>query len=379
MPEQLDDRIRSLVAAAVADAPAPPDIDPSTATVTAKGPSWLRRGAIGLAALLAVGGGYAALQPASNDHDVETGEHPTTTGPAPAPPAPPTIVTAGPNGVTERVGDDPPRTIIDEPFAIALALDDGTFVAQHRSGPSISGRDTATWPKSDTSVMHIDTSGKTTTLFEAMSGFVTLHDFAVVDGRRLLLYAVYDLDRTDGTDELYVLDLDAGTHPEHVGTVGGFEAGTSRLTLGRNGLVVGTSYGSCCSAGNFRALAVPGSPAARQPLPKAADFGLQDGYEDGCICPTGFAVDPDGTAIYWLAPVDDGKNLTVVRASLTDPLRHTEVAPVARFDSSFGAISIDADDDRFVASFRTHRPPMVFSPTMSNTFEGAIATLGPNG
>ncbi|MEY2474306.1 MAG: hypothetical protein QOK28_3635 [Actinomycetota bacterium] len=377
----LDDRIRSLVSAAVKTAPVAPHIDPLRAPSAAQRPPWLRRSAIALAALLAAGGGYAVLQPASDDH-VDTGGRTPATVPAPAPEQPPVIVTAGPDGIVERVGDDK-KTITDEPFAMALALDDGTFVAQRHTGES--RRDGITWPRSDTSVVRVDQRGKSTPLFEAKTGFVILHDFAVVDGRRLLLYSVDVNNYASGKEELYALDLDGADHPLDVGTIGGWEATTSRLTLSSTGLIVGTSYGVCCQSGNFIALAVPDSAAAARPLPKATDFGLADGYEDGCACPTGFAVDPDGTAIYWLSPVDGGATFTVVRATLDDPLHTSEVAPVARLDSStFGRMSIDADDSRFVVSFdspysESMQPPMLFTPDRSATFEGEFATLGPNG
>ena len=376
MPEQLDDRIRSLVAAAVADAPAPPDLDASTAPINATRPAWVRRGVIALAGLLAVGGGYAALQPASNDHDVDTGQHTTTTVPAPAPPLPPVIVTAGPHGITETIEGDT-RKITNEPFAMALALDDGTFVAQRHSGES--HQDGVTWPKSDTSVLHIDNDGHTATLFEARSGFVILHDFAVVDGRRTLLYSVDVNGYTNSNEELYALDLDSDGGPIDVGSIGGWEAETSRLTLGSNGLIVGTSFGVCCSSGNFLAMVIPGSPAAAHPLPKASDFGLQDGYEDGCVCPTAFAINSKGTALYWVSPVLDGAKVVVVRAPLDNPSEQAEVTAIG--DPT--RMSIDPSDARVVVTYGdansgVTRSPDVFASDTSSNLNGDIATLGPN-
>ncbi|MEY2419290.1 MAG: hypothetical protein QOG90_1970 [Actinomycetota bacterium] len=379
MPNQLDDRIRSLVTSAVRTAPDAPHIDFRDAPSPVRRSVAKRATAIGAAIVAAIAGalvinqGTGGVVVGGNDTD-------TTAARVPAPSAESTIVTVGPNGVVERTGDDT-RSVTSDPFTTALALDDGTFVAQRRSGPSISGRDSDTWPKSDTSVVRINASGHTTPLFDAVSGFVTLHDFAIVEGRRLLLYSVYDNDDpANPNEELYALDLDASTRPQDLGSVGGWEVGTSRLTLGSNGLIVGTSYGVCCSSGNFFAKAVPGAPAAARPLPKAEDFGLQNGYEDGCVCPTKFAVDPDGDAIYWLDPVDGGATMTVVRAALADPLQHTQVAPVARLDpASMHIASIDADDDQFVVSFGATQPPMLFTPDRSATLEGGLATLGPNG
>jgi hypothetical protein len=384
MSDLLDDRIRSMVESVVRTAPAPPDLeslrDADRPEASRGVPTrWM---ALAAAAAVAVAAAAALIRP-SDEKPLQVGNPTETTQvPGPAPAGPPVVLTAGPNGVVERVGDDK-RTLTTKSFTIALAVDDGTFVAQRRSGPSM--RDGVTWPKSDTSVLRIDEGGHTTPLFDAVSGFVTLHDVAVVDGRRLLLYSVHNGNFNDPKEELYALDIDSGTHPVDVGTVGGWEWGTSRLTLGTNGLIIGTSRGVCCSSGSFHAMAVPGSPAAAKPLPKAADFGLQDGYEDGCVCPTAFAVDPDGTAVYWLSPVEGGPTVTVVRAPLDDPLHHTEVAPVARLDASrLQAMSIDADDDRFVVTFGNAysgpmQPPMEFTSDSSTTLEGDVATLGPNG
>ena len=75
MPD-LDDRIRNLVASAVADAPPAPELD--TQRVPARRPqvNWVKRGSLALAALLAAGGGYAVLQPA-DEGNVDTGRDTT--------------------------------------------------------------------------------------------------------------------------------------------------------------------------------------------------------------------------------------------------------------------------------------------------------------
>ncbi|MEY2426008.1 MAG: hypothetical protein QOI61_1580 [Actinomycetota bacterium] len=381
----LDDRIRALVSAAVADAPPAPELDVATSRARQPQPSWTRRGAFALAALLAAGGGYAVLQPADDtDIDTKPGPATPTTLVAQSPESPSVIVTAGPNGVVERVGNET-KTITTEPMAIALALDDGTFVAQRRSGES--HREGIAWPKADTSVIRIDESGHISPLFEANAGFVILHDFAVVDGRRLLLYSVDDNNFSGlgegGGEQLYALDLDSRDRPVDLGSIGGWEAETDRLSLGANGLIIGTSFGACCSNGNLLALAVPGSPAAAKPLPRTEDFGLGDDarFEDGCVCPSAYAVDADGTKLYWLGPTSDGTAWTVVSASFADPRRHTEVAPGSRFHESLRPRNIDPGARGVVVSFGTRfsdtsQPPVLVNGDSSTTLDGAIGTTG---
>jgi hypothetical protein len=157
-----------------------------------------------------------------------------------------------------------------------------------------------------------------------------LHDFSVVDGRRLLLYSVLagGAQAVDGREQtLYALDFDTKAITE-IAQIGDAFADTQALTLGSNGLIVGShSNTSACgfcndpSAG-YRSLfvaAVPGSSAAARPLPKPGDYGLKDTYPYyDCRCPTNFFTDAAGTSLYWVATKPDGTGTAVFAARVSE-------------------------------------------------------------
>jgi len=318
----LDDRIRSLVASAVADAPPAPVVEPSV-VVTRRRPNWLRRGAIALAALLAAGGGVAMLQPANNG-DVDTTRDTTVTTPF-VPRQEQVIVTAGPDGIREFV-DGVERVVSREPFEEAFALDNGDVVALRSSTPT---RD----PLATTPV-RIAGDGTVTPLFDHPVGQarVIIHDFAVVDGRRLLLYSVdtgSSSDPAGGLQTLYAMDLDTNAVTE-IAKVGDSFSSAYVLNLGSNGLIVGSrSVTSACgfcyepsASISLLVLAVPGSPAAARPLPKPRDYGLEDKYEyPECQCPMNFFTDATGTSLYWVSVSPEGTGHAVYSARIAEPGR----------------------------------------------------------
>jgi hypothetical protein len=388
MPD-LDDRIRNLVASAVADAPPAPPLDNQAAPDAHKRPSWPKWTAL-LAALIATVGGGIALNPA-DEGKVDTGRDTTDTTAVPPVAQPSVIVTAGRNGIVSRVGDER-KTITTESVTMALALDDGTHVAQRRSGERFLDGGIDEWPKSDTVPLLISEGGgiPTVPLLDAdkLDGFVILHDFSVVEGRRLLLYSVdrnsWGGDGDGGNEELFVLDLDTRDSVD-LGSIGGWEATTSRLTLGSSGLIIGTGFGACCAPGSFQAFVVPGSPAAAKPLPTLADFGLDSARSDDCDCPTGFALNADGTALYWESPASSDRPATVMTAPFADPHRHTIVASIPNSpDMGFGVLRIDPGDRGVVVSFGSELSgplgrPLLVDNDSSTKLEGDVGTVGPNG
>ncbi len=371
MPD-LDDRIRSLVASAVADAPPAPELDAQLVPAARRPVNWVKRGSLGLAALLAAAGGAVALQPA-DDNTIVTENNPettTTTAVAPAP-SPPVIVTAGPDGVIEIVGDQR-RTVTTEPMAFALALDDGTFVAQRSRGTE----------GGSTHPLFIGKDGAVTgEMFAAanLAGPVHLHDFSVVDGRRLLLYSIQvSGDPETASEPLFALDLDSNDTIE-LGNIGGWESGTRRLHLGADGLIAGTTYSEAYHALLVRA--IPGSAAAGKPFPKATDYGLAESYND-CACPDGFVLNASGVNLYWLEPnATSGAMLKVSAVGIPArviPGRLPEVR-----EENVGGIDLDISQRGVVFSAGAEvggsQPFLLKDDGTRETLPGTYATVGPNG
>ena len=139
--------------------------------------------------------------------------------------------------------------------------------------------------------------GSITELFETADwdGLVRMHDVELVGGRQLLLVSlVLGSDQPDtSTEAIYVVDLATAERTELHAGVGSVR---SRLTMAPSGLVVGEVADD--AGVSFLALAVPGSPAAQEPLPTAEQLGLQATYP-GCDvdCPRMYTVLPDGTVV----------------------------------------------------------------------------------
>jgi hypothetical protein len=317
----LDDRIRALVSSAVADAPTAPTIEQiQTQPVARKRPSWPKWTAV-LAALLAAGGATVALQPADKG-DVDTTQD--TTAPTQFTPRdePSVIVTAGLNGIHEMV-DGVDRVVSHDKFTAALALDNDEVVALQStySAPGYF----------DNQPVRIAADGTVTPLFDhrETADFFMLHDFSVVDGRRLLLYSEKtNTGSTDGAKQtLFTLDLDTSQVTE-IAQVGDAFSATDVLSLGSNGLIIGAKEASSTCGGcdvltaslQPVVLAVPGSPAAARPLPKPANFGLQDSYAYDCTtCPWNYFTDATGTSVYWVSTLPDGTGTAVYSARIDRP------------------------------------------------------------
>ncbi|HUR76593.1 MAG TPA: hypothetical protein VMZ22_01500 [Acidimicrobiales bacterium] len=370
MPDiNLDDRIRNLVASAVADAPPAPEVPNGDVVISPRRP-WMKWTAA-LAALIAIaGGGGLALRPADETNVVtESDPDPTTSTTVAPAPAPPVIVTAGPDGVFEIEGDQR-RAVTTEPMAFALALDDGTFVAQRSRGND----------GGSTHPLFIGNDGEITGEMFAganLAGPVHLHDFSVVDGRRLLLYSIQASgDPETASEPLFALDLDSDDTIE-LGNIGGWETGTRRLHLGANGLIAGTMYSEASHALLVRA--IPGSPAAKEPLPKAADYRLAESYDD-CACPVGFVLNASGGNLYWLEPHADGAVLKVSAVGIPAP-----VSPgwLPGYRENVGGIDIDISQRGVVFSAGTgvtgSEPFLLKEDGTRESLPGTSATVGHNG
>jgi hypothetical protein len=311
MSEQdLDTRIRNLVSRAVADAPPAPSIDPATSLESRRvRRDDHRRGwwVGGGAALLAAAAAITTLVLVADTDDRITTPADTTVPTVPSEPSVPVpsvapsttvpdrsaaavVLTAGFDGVVEHRGETV-RTLTTDAMNIALAAPDGRVVVQRFGGEG----------DVDEPLVLDPTDGSTTQLLddpEYWDGLVRLHDIELVDGRQLLLYSVLGgTDRPDtDTERVFVVDLATAERIQLLDTGASV---TDRLTMAPNGLVVGTLADD--RGLSFLALAVPGSPAARQALPTAEQLGLQASYP-GCDvdCPRMYTVAPDGETIAWI-------------------------------------------------------------------------------
>ena len=310
MSDDLDVRIRELVARAVADAPAAPELDPAVSPIE-PAPSrrgWWIGGGAALLAAAALVATFVLVGPSDDTVTVPATNpitNPTTTAPAPttsapvvvapttaAPAAPVTqawIATAGPAGVVLRDAAGTTVRTLDEPMAIALPLADGRVIVQRVSDPSEDGDHTPL-------VWGLDGSLEELLPGIEWSGPVTLHDVAIVDGVTTLLYSLTtDQDVPDqAREELTAVTLDG---PESgrftdIAVIGGWESGTSRLHLSSNGLIVGQRSAEVSSGPLF--LTVPGSSAERTvPDISPAWFDLQEWYPDCAeACPRLFTASP---------------------------------------------------------------------------------------
>ena len=361
MPDltDLDGRIRALVGRAVADAPPPPDLAPGQGSDTAvpldgPGPDrrrrWLAGGAvaIGVAAAAAVA---AIVVVDGEPHTVTTDTSPPTatspvaptTGPpstavAPTSTVPPTTtpaptpafgsfaVSAGPGGIrVEQPPGVPVGMWLDTPADIALAVGDGRVVVL----PS-GARTPELWTLADEAVVP---------LLAGAGGQVELHDTAVVDGRPVLLYSVTSgTTPDDSREDLFVLDIDAGTAPVAIEQTGGWEWGTRRLHLAANGLIVGES-----SSEIYHSLfvsAIPGSEgAALVPTLTPAALGIDDEYAECDECPRLYTIEDHGTALAWLERGELVEWDIGLRTTRRTPLA-VDLAYVADIDLSVDALAI---------------------------------------
>jgi hypothetical protein len=377
MPENLDldTRIRELVARAVADAPSPPDIDPTALPELEPGSDRRRWWIGGGAAILAAAALVTALVLVGDTEDsvstpgteptvaptpvptvtVPTTAAPTTAAPTTAapttttsPPAvgPGAVLTAGPSGVVVHRGQRQ-RTLTSEPMVIALAAPDGRVIVQRHAGDG-AGQG---WGDADTAPLVLGDDGSLRPLFDTVDwdGGVVLHDVEVVDGRLLLLFSLQvamNVNPENADETLYVIDLDSAERTEVAADVGGWEFGTSRLHLATTGLIVGEE-----SAGASRGIFIDDVPipGRASPLPTPADLGLEESYGDCSICPRTFTVSPDGRTIAWIDPADDGTANDLVVRSLDDGAEsrstlHEDVPATLLADIDVGA-------DRYVLSF----------------------------
>lgn len=316
---QLDERIRELVGRVADGAPPPPSID---GAATASGSSDARRPnplllAAAAAALVAIIAGAVVLTRDDNG----------SVGPATNPTSPGLSV--------DPTSGTPLVDVTDIQPLIAVATEDGVSARDPRTGKEVAaissdelvmeyptlavatgdGRVVVT---DDTDITVWNTStGEDERFFPpgaSLSGWPRLHDVAVVDGRVWILFTIRDCCGEDkGVETAYVQPLDGDiSETREVDVVAQLEdTRTSRLSLGANGVVVGTYIGT--KRMEPIVLAVPDTPAAEL-LGSSTPDDLGLPYSNDCsACATAFAISSDGDTVAWM----EGTEL--VRRALWDP------------------------------------------------------------
>lgn len=411
MPDlpDLDTRIRDLVHRAVADAPAPPEIGGATVPPLDHAPPDQRRRWIGgTAGLLAAAAAIVTFVLVTDDDDAAitpasvpttVAPEPTTTvvtTPAPTSPASTTaaapatavttvpqqpetagLLTAGPDGVRERVGETV-RTVTTEPVVIALDAGDRRVVVQRRQGED--NAVPAQWTYADTVPLVVGADGSLSPLFPGLDwgGGVVLHDVEVVDGRRLLLYSVVvgPISFETGQEDLWVIDLETGERTSIAPAIGGWEYGTGRLHLAATGLVIGSASGGPTTVPTV--FAVPGSPAAAAGGPDPSALGLPTStLICGEDCPVAFTVSADGGLIAWVNPSGEVFGMTIDEGRAVDEPHRLGPAPS-------GSVSdLELTSDGIIASFfrpyegTAPAPVTVTWDGTTTTLDGAVATMSP--
>jgi hypothetical protein len=335
--DDLDARIRSVVADAVAAAPPPPDLGAEAssrvAPVVALGAVRSRRWLAPAAAVLTAAAAVVGLVFVAN-RDADTAVVPGTDVIAPA--APVNVVTAGSDGVWV-VGSDGQRTQWwDQSAAFAVQASDGSLIVQRFAGgvyPS-DGSDAA-WEPADTLPLRLAGPNASPVLLseDLPIGWYTLQDVAqLLDGRMMALLTRQNVDTVGemaGVTWVYAVDLRTGS----VDVIAGAQPlnFSSRLQLAETGVVV-AEY-SHSSSRNLWSAVVGGRDLAKWPIERA-QVGLETSYANTCAdCPRLFAIDRTGAVLGWL----EGDEL-VLHSLATETLRRVPLGGRAG-----GATGIDIE------------------------------------
>ena len=413
MSEQdLDTRIRTLVARAVADAPAAPEIESAHVVVGRRAEHdrrphrgwWIGGGAAVLAAAAAI---TTVVLVADTDDRISTPSATTVppavttippTGPATTVPAttvpeagptvpvvvPPTatpttpttpqqslfgeeFATAGPDGVVLRDKAGTELRRLDQRALRALPVGDGRVVVELGTPEGV---------ETEVIIWYADgTTSVALSPIEPPDGRIAIEDVAVVGGRPVVLFQYWRGSQETVQSVLYVAPLTIDGFDESqavsLGVVGGYEWGLDRLHLANTGLVVGTSSNE--SSYSLYVAAMPGTPAVEQVATLTPDaLGLDESYSfvgDCGSCPTGFGVDADGARLGWF----DGTDLVVTNIASLEQGR----TPLASAHDP--SVDVDLTGDGAVFSYGPfgERPPLRLVGEELTPLEGFAADVGP--
>lgn len=219
------------------------------------------------------------------------------------------ITVASPAGLSSVTGTSSSQ-IDGSDWAVAIRLSDGSVVAQH------------VWPgygqPGDTAIYRIanGASESLITPTDATNEWFRLHDVITEGGVDKILYSVKSGTGFDyAMEELFLFDTATRT-TELIGTIGGWEDGPGRLSIGRN-IIAGETFTQIENAPFLRRR----DASTIDPTP----YGLAPSYADCAVCPKAFAVDESGTHLAWieddvLVVVDLGSGERVANARLLDGL-----------------------------------------------------------
>ena len=374
----LDDRIRDLVARAVADAPPAPTIDEHTLEESAvlrpntQPPSDRNRWIVGGIAGLSVAAAVIALIFVTRPDDptiTVPATQPTTfvpetvpaTTPAPSPlgagdrtaghdrtgawrrvrrpprspgttvtPAPPTAATDGTiaiatyDGIQLDTGFAVTDVLVGYPAQTAQRVADGRIFFQRRSldPPGI-----FVFGGSDTDVPQVQ-------LPADFTGQPVLHDAAVVNGENVLLVESAPdgpcNDPNTCIGGVWAIWPDRGTGTKLDEQIV-WEAGYSQLSLSTTGVVVGMKSAEVSSSP--WSVTIPGATGA--PI-DPVDIGLEVDYVDCSTCPMALTIDSTGRYVGWIQPTSmepARPNSSIVIRRVVDGvarrLRHRRSEPAA--------------------------------------------------
>lgn len=377
----LDDRIRTLVARAVADAPPAPVIDEQT---IADGPVVRAIGSAPSARNRWIAGGIAAMTTAAaviaialvarpeNAEAPAPATLPPATAPAPITPvtspstAAPTVVegTAPPTSlpVPETPGTAPSTTVAPSPASpevITIAGDDGVQIdtgdaltdallgESVRTAVRILDGRTFYQRRDDTQLRQLE-GGATGSIAlpTDFPGAPILHDAAVVNGEVVLLVESTPAQQCTGGDgcigSIWAIWPDRGDgvmlDEQNV-----WEGAWSRLSLSETGVVVGMFAESVTNSPYSLTLPVAIDASA----PSAESIGLEQVYTECSTCPSALTIDVTGRFVGWLERQEDGTLIISVHSlvdgwTATNQLADTSELPVF-LTLDIGAIQADAN------------------------------------
>ena len=215
----------------------------------------------------------------------ETTTIPSTTVVGPSANQPITI--ASPLGIF-HVTDGKTTQVDNQSWALAFRVANGTYIAQHVNPKNGQLGDTSIYLIAATTKVIVAPPNPDT-------DWIRLHDFYVDRMGGGILYSLNtNYLGTDAKEELFVIgEVDTSWPSPSIswGIIGGMNSGTSRLTEG-NDVFVGEKFEEANSGPFFLDLDMTKT--------KPNDLGLADSYDNCIVCPSKFAIDPNGQHIAWV-------------------------------------------------------------------------------
>jgi len=242
------------------------------------------------------------------------------------------IVIASRDGV-HRITPGGSETLLGEAQQMALVLGDGRLVVQANGGRIAASA-------AETTVYLVSADGRKQVVVSPTPGsseFITLHDAFQRDGAWHALVTIHSGSNIDDSqDDLVMVNLETGVRTS-LAYVGGWEDGAGRFTVAGD-LAVSEFYVTVTRGPLFISL-VDGT------TPDPGIFGIAPGYDDCSVCPSLFAISPDGTELAWV----EGEFVVIADTATGD---QTALLPIPR-QLGRQAISIDLGSSAVIVNFRS--------------------------